>query len=114
MTCRRPARKVRVSPVAGQGMVWRPPWLSSTIAPASDGVGPEMVPVPSRSPLCRLQPPTVCCVTICATVQYWWRKLVREISGGRQALRAVLRSVSRPTVSCMSRPPWARLSALSR
>ncbi len=30
----------------------------------------EMVPVPSRSPGRRLQPPTVWCATICGSVQY--------------------------------------------
>lgn len=30
----------------------------------------EMVPVPSTSPVRKLQPPTVWCATICGSVQY--------------------------------------------
>ena len=43
--------------------------VSSSSEPASSASGPTCVPVPSRSPGCRLQPLTVWCATICATVQ---------------------------------------------
>jgi hypothetical protein len=60
--------KVRVSP-EGRVSGLLPPWVSSIIEPAMSGAVPEMVPEPSRSPGCRLQPLEVWCATICATVQ---------------------------------------------
>src|ERR1700688_1606996 len=61
--------KLRPSPVASDtGAV--PLQASSIIAPASPPVGPEIVPLPSTSPGCRLQPLIVWCATICETVQY--------------------------------------------
>ena len=40
---------------------------SSSIEPPCPGNGPDWVPVPSRSPVCRLQPPLLWWASICAT-----------------------------------------------
>src|SRR4051794_12100919 len=53
-----------------------------------------MVPEPSRSPGCRLQPLEVWCATICATVQYASPKLDCETRTGERIV-FVLRCISR-------------------
>ena len=51
--------------------------------------GPEIVPVPSRSPGRRLQPLQVWCAIICATVQYMCRVALKESRcGGRPFSRS--------------------------
>ena len=48
----------------------RVPTLANTVVVQFErGEGPLMVPVPSRSPLCRLQPPLLWWASICATLQ---------------------------------------------
>jgi hypothetical protein len=50
--------KLRVSPL-GSAIGRFPPIESSSIEPASSGVGPDSVPLPKKSPGRRLQPLTV-------------------------------------------------------
>ena len=61
-------RKVRVSPV-GKVIGWVPPWVISRRLPRLSAAGPEMVPLPRRSPGRKLQPLEEWCAIICATVQ---------------------------------------------
>lgn len=51
-------KKDQLSPF-GSAIGRAPAFVSSSILPSSSVVGPEIVPVPSRSPACKLQPLTV-------------------------------------------------------
>lgn len=48
--------------------------------PASSHVGPDIVPLPSKSPIFRLQPVTVWCVICYGTLQYKYFVLLIVIS----------------------------------
>ena len=80
----------------------------SIIVPASPGSGPEIVPVPSRSPGSRLHPPTVWCAIKCGKVQLWCRKLVRDKRSASPAAGCNQAS------SWMSSAPWLRTPVSSR
>lgn len=70
------------------------------------GLGAGRVPEPNRSPGCNWQPLTLWWATICATVQYMLRLLLRvRRCGGRPFSRRP--SVSSRTSSSMSKAPWA-------
>jgi len=65
-----------------------PPWPEFHQAAFGATVGPEMVPLPSKSPGCRSHPLLVWWVIICATLQYMWRLDEREIGCASRRLCA--------------------------
>ncbi|MNE21661.1 hypothetical protein D3C80_1148310 [compost metagenome] len=89
-----------------------PPWVISSRLPNWPGWAPDKVPEPNRSPDCSWQPLTLWWATICATVQYMLRVLLRvRRCAGRFCSR--MRSVSSSTSSSISKAPlaWSRLSS---
>src|SRR5690606_17666931 len=70
------SRNLRTSPLASSTGCLPPSVISSRL-PKEPGTAPDRVPEPNRSPGCNWQPLTLWWATICATVQYMLRVLLR-------------------------------------
>ncbi|MBB1599381.1 hypothetical protein A9977_04925 [Variovorax sp. UMC13] len=91
----------------------RPARVSSSRQPSRSSVGPETVPLPSRSPVSSRQPLLAWCASIWPTVQYWSAKRGRASTAG--ALRARRIAGVRKRISrSMDSPPRSRSDASSK
>src|ERR1019366_7763287 len=105
MTSAPSCSQVRVSPLDNVPG-FRPPGFISSKHPAEPGSVPDTVPLPNRSPACRLHPFEVWCATICATVQYKSLALERDITCGAVPDERIF-GVSNNTSKSMLKQPVA-------
>mmetsp|Transcript_8503 Transcript_8503/g.20179 ORF Transcript_8503/g.20179 Transcript_8503/m.20179 type:complete len:227 (+) Transcript_8503:105-785(+) len=79
---------------------------SSSMEPRESAVGPEMVPVPSRSPVRMLQPLTEWCTSCCLHDQYMYLRLERDTTWSA-AMSAARSATSRRTSYALG-SSWCR------
>mmetsp|Transcript_22810 Transcript_22810/g.58052 ORF Transcript_22810/g.58052 Transcript_22810/m.58052 type:complete len:202 (-) Transcript_22810:949-1554(-) len=93
-------------PAAGSTSGCAPPRVISSRHARESGVGPLIVPLPSRSPGRRLQPPHVWCATIWGHVQYMWRRLEAQTRVARCAPAGSRSTATRTSCATRTHGVW--------